>query len=84
MPPVAGRLVAFTSGLENFHRAESISWGSRHVLGLWFSRADAFNGSALHVLDMLDDQSQIGAFKPLRHATAIPAGEVGLVARNLA
>lgn len=38
IPPVAGRLVAFTGGLENLHSALPMAWGARHTLAVWFAR----------------------------------------------
>eukprot|EP00927_Polykrikos_kofoidii_P076629 TRINITY_DN73698_c0_g1_i1.p1 TRINITY_DN73698_c0_g1~~TRINITY_DN73698_c0_g1_i1.p1 ORF type:complete len:463 (-),score=81.05 TRINITY_DN73698_c0_g1_i1:8-1396(-) len=37
----AGDLVAFTSGLENLHRAAPMTWGARYVVGFWFGREGA-------------------------------------------
>lgn len=37
VPPLAGRLVAFSSGLENLHRVAPMTWGSRYVLAMWFT-----------------------------------------------
>mmetsp|Transcript_35257 Transcript_35257/g.67986 ORF Transcript_35257/g.67986 Transcript_35257/m.67986 type:complete len:167 (-) Transcript_35257:55-555(-) len=35
--PLAGRLVAFSSGLENLHRVLPMQWGKRYVLSMWFT-----------------------------------------------
>eukprot|EP00927_Polykrikos_kofoidii_P073037 TRINITY_DN69109_c0_g1_i1.p1 TRINITY_DN69109_c0_g1~~TRINITY_DN69109_c0_g1_i1.p1 ORF type:complete len:460 (-),score=78.78 TRINITY_DN69109_c0_g1_i1:99-1478(-) len=35
--PKGGRLVAFTSGLENLHRVQPMRWGRRYVLSMWFT-----------------------------------------------
>jgi len=35
--PLAGRLVAFSSGLENLHRVLPMTWGRRYVLSMWFT-----------------------------------------------
>mmetsp|Transcript_70359 Transcript_70359/g.128906 ORF Transcript_70359/g.128906 Transcript_70359/m.128906 type:complete len:429 (+) Transcript_70359:93-1379(+) len=35
--PLAGRLIFFTSGLENLHRVLPMTWGSRYVLSMWFT-----------------------------------------------
>lgn len=35
--PLAGRLVAFSSGLENLHRVAPMHWGRRYVLSMWFT-----------------------------------------------
>lgn len=47
--PLAGRLVAFSSGLENLHRVQPMSRGQRYVLSMWFtcSRAHAHPGLGL-------------------------------------
>merc|ERR1712129_270847 len=39
--PIAGRLLAFTSGFENMHRAEPITWGARYVVRIWFGTDDS-------------------------------------------
>lgn len=35
--PLAGRLVAFSSGLENLHRVMPMTGGKRYVLSMWFT-----------------------------------------------
>jgi len=35
--PLAGRLVVFSSGLENLHRVLPMRWGRRYVLSMWFT-----------------------------------------------
>ena len=35
--PRAGRLVAFSSGLENLHRVREVTRGERFVLAMWFT-----------------------------------------------
>jgi hypothetical protein len=35
--PTCGRLVSFSSGLENVHRVERVTSGSRLVLAMWFT-----------------------------------------------
>lgn len=35
--PLAGRLVAFSSGLESLHRVLPMTWGRRYVLSMWFT-----------------------------------------------
>jgi len=35
--PVGGRLLAFSSGLENLHKVIPMSWGSRYVLAIWYT-----------------------------------------------
>ena len=35
--PKAGRLITFTSGLENLHRAEQVTAGKRYILAMWFT-----------------------------------------------
>eukprot|EP00404_Azadinium_spinosum_P039554 CAMPEP_0180661108 /NCGR_PEP_ID=MMETSP1037_2-20121125/58642_1 /TAXON_ID=632150 /ORGANISM="Azadinium spinosum, Strain 3D9" /LENGTH=186 /DNA_ID=CAMNT_0022688601 /DNA_START=10 /DNA_END=567 /DNA_ORIENTATION=+ len=35
--PLGGRLVAFSSGLENLHRVLPMQWGRRYVLSMWFT-----------------------------------------------
>merc|ERR1739845_152708 len=35
--PLAGRLVAFSSGLENLHRVQPMTWGRRYTLAVWFT-----------------------------------------------
>lgn len=35
--PLGGRLVAFSSGLENLHRVLPMQWGKRYVLSMWFT-----------------------------------------------
>lgn len=37
VPPVRGRLVTFTSGLENLHRVREVTKGTRFVLAMWFT-----------------------------------------------
>lgn len=37
LPPRAGRLLTFTSGLENLHRADEVQGGVRWVLAMWFT-----------------------------------------------
>ena len=34
---VLGAQLAFTSGLENLHRAEEVDEGDRYVLAMWFT-----------------------------------------------
>lgn len=53
--PLSGRLVAFTSGLENLHRVQPMTWGSRYVLAMWFTC------SAKHAHDKLGVQTQSDA-----------------------
>lgn len=38
--PLGGRLVAFSSGLENLHRVLPMKWGKRYVLSMWFTCSD--------------------------------------------
>jgi predicted 2-oxoglutarate/Fe(II)-dependent dioxygenase YbiX len=35
--PVAGRLLTFTSGLENLHQVRRVTHGARFVLAMWFT-----------------------------------------------
>ena len=35
--PRSGRLITFTSGLENPHRVETVTSGTRYVLAMWFT-----------------------------------------------
>eukprot|EP00971_Amphidinium_carterae_P306650 6093939-Amphidinium_carterae.1 len=35
--PKTGRAVIYTAGLEALHSARRITWGTRYVLGLWFT-----------------------------------------------
>jgi hypothetical protein len=35
--PVAGRVAIFSSGAENPHRVERVTWGQRFVLAFWFT-----------------------------------------------
>mmetsp|Transcript_40648 Transcript_40648/g.128791 ORF Transcript_40648/g.128791 Transcript_40648/m.128791 type:complete len:414 (-) Transcript_40648:105-1346(-) len=35
--PIGGRVVAFSSGLENLHRVMPMQWGRRYVLSMWFT-----------------------------------------------
>ena len=35
--PTCGRMLTFSSGLENLHRVERVSRGARLVLALWFT-----------------------------------------------
>ena len=35
--PVPGRLLFFTSGLENLHRVREVTQGERFVLAMWFT-----------------------------------------------
>ena len=46
--PRAGRLVAFSSGLENLHRVREVTRGERFVLAMWFtcSAEHAYNDFA--------------------------------------
>jgi len=37
LQPRVGRLVMFSSGLENLHQVLPMSWGQRHVLSMWFT-----------------------------------------------
>eukprot|EP00947_MAST-08B_sp_MAST-8B-sp1_P004490 g4490.t1 len=39
--PLAGRLVTFSSGLENLHRVEQVTRGTRYVLAMWFTCSEA-------------------------------------------
>ena len=39
--PLAGRLVAFTSGLENLHAVRRVTRGVRLVLAMWFTCSPA-------------------------------------------
>jgi hypothetical protein len=44
--PRAGRLVAFTSGLENLHRVEKVTRGTRYVLAMWFTCSESHAAKA--------------------------------------
>jgi len=35
--PRAGRLILFSSGVENLHRVDTVTWGERSVFALWFT-----------------------------------------------
>merc|ERR1712048_436436 len=35
--PLAGRMIAFSSGMENLHRVQPMVKGSRYVLSMWFT-----------------------------------------------
>lgn len=37
--PFPGRLVAFSSGVENLHGVAPLTWGSRYVMAMWYQRA---------------------------------------------
>jgi hypothetical protein len=39
--PLQGRVVIFSSGMENPHRVERVVWGQRYVLAFWFTCDEA-------------------------------------------
>ena len=39
--PIAGRLLMFTSGLENLHQVREVTKGARYVLAMWFTCSSA-------------------------------------------
>ena len=39
--PIAGRLLMFTSGLENLHQVREVTKGTRYVLAMWFTCSSA-------------------------------------------
>lgn len=47
VPPLAGRLVAFTSGMENLHKVLPMTWGRRYVLSTWFTCSEKHAHPAL-------------------------------------
>ena len=55
--PRAGRLVAFSSGLENLHQVREVTRGERFVLAMWFtcSAEHAYNDFAAADADGADE-----------------------------
>ena len=39
--PIQGRLLTFTSGLENLHQVREVTRGTRYVLAMWFTCSEA-------------------------------------------